>query len=64
MGFGYFFAIALNMPPLDDRAIDVGQGRAIFRRCLHGPISPQWPNYSDEERFSMMPVKATMLFER
>jgi hypothetical protein len=34
MGFGYFFAIASNMPPVEDRAIDVGQGRAICPCCL------------------------------
>jgi len=46
------------MPPLESRTIDVGQGRAIFQCCVH--LAPQqWPNYRDQDRCSMMPVKAT-----
>ena len=32
MGFGYFLAIASNMPPLEGDAIDIRQGREFRMR--------------------------------
>jgi hypothetical protein len=45
MGFGYFFAIALNMPPLEDGAIDARQVSDISTLTLtaiKARVTPPW----------------------